>query len=93
MASAERIQVILRPEEKVRLQRQAELEGVSLSAWLRQVALERLAEAANKTRFSNTSELRAFSDRCSERELGTEPDWEIHRAVMDQSRRSGASNT
>lgn len=93
MASAERVQVILRPEEKVRLQRQAELEGVSLSAWLRQVALERLAEAAIKKRFSNGSELRAFFERCSEREHGTEPDWEIQREVMDQSRRSGASNT
>jgi hypothetical protein len=90
---AERVQVILKPEEKVRLQRQAEREGSSLSAWLRQVALERLAERAAKGRFRTSSELREFFERCSAQEQEREPDWEVQRSVIDVSRRSGSSNT
>jgi hypothetical protein len=90
---AERVQVILKPEEKVRLQRQAEREGSSLSAWLRQVALERLAERAGKGRFRTSSELRQFFERCSALEQGQEPEWEVQRGVIDVSRRSGSSNT
>ena len=90
---AERVQVILKPEEKIRLQRQAELEGTSLSAWLRQVALERLAERAASVRFASKAELREFFERCASLEDGQEPDWTIQRELIDQSRRSGASHT
>lgn len=93
MAAAERIQVILRPEEKARLQRQAEREGVSLSAWMRQVALDRLAAATVEDRFSKAPQLREFFDRCRAREQGTEPDWEIQRAVIENSKRAGTSGT
>jgi hypothetical protein len=55
---AERIQVILKLEEKIRLQRQAEREGSSLSAWLRQVALERLAKNEVPRRLTTGAALR-----------------------------------
>jgi hypothetical protein len=90
---AERVQVILKPEEKIRLQRQAEREGSSLSAWLRQVALERLAQCAANARFATSSELREFFQRCDGMEPGQEPDWELQRGVIEQSRRSGITNT
>ena len=85
---AERVQVILKPEEKVRLQRQAEREGTSLSAWLRQVALERLAQSAEAE-----SLLRDFWKRCAAIEEGQESDWEQQRSVIEHSRRSGTSET
>lgn len=90
---AERVQVILKPEEKIRLQRQAEREGTSLSAWLRQVALERLAESASSRRFGGRAQLREFFERCAELEPGDEPDWELQRDVIHQSRTSGATRT
>jgi hypothetical protein len=90
---AERVQVILRPEEKVRLQRQAEREGTSLSAWLRQVALERLAQTVAKEQIASPAELRRFWKQCAEIEEGREPDWEQHRDVIARSKRSGATDT
>lgn len=90
---AERVQVILRPDEKLRLQRQAEREGTSLSAWLRQVALERLAQTAAKEQISSAAQLRSFWKRCAALEEGQEPDWEQHEAVIARSTRSGASDT
>jgi hypothetical protein len=89
----ERVQVLLKPEEKIRLQRQAQREGTSLSAWLRQVALERLAQGTVTGRFARISELREHFKRCSAREQGQEPDWETQRDVIDQSRRTGTTNT
>ena len=90
---AERVQVILRPEEKVRLQRQAEREGTSLSAWLRRVALERLAQMPTKASLETTAQLRSFWKQCAAVEQGREPDWEQHRAVIAKSNRSGGTET
>jgi hypothetical protein len=90
---AERVQVILKPEEKVRLQRQAEREGTSLSAWLRQVALDRLAQSAEGEELNTVARLRSFWEHCADIEEGQEPDWEQQRAVIARSRRSGASDT
>ena len=93
MAAAERVQVLLQPEEKLRLQRQAEREGVSLSAWLRQAALDRLAALIVEHRFATRAELRKFFERCRDLEEGSEPDWEVQREVIERSTRSGTSNT
>jgi len=90
---AERVQVILKPEEKIKLQRQAEREGTSLSAWLRRVALERLAQTAEGGRFERSAELRAFFKGCAAIEAGAEPDWDVQRTVIEQSRRAGGSGT
>ena len=90
---AQRVQVILKSEEKLRLQRQAEREGTSLSAWLRQVALERLADSQGNRRFAASSQLRTFFEQCSALEEGQEPDWESQRDIIDQSRRSGLTHT
>ena len=89
----ERVQVSLRPEEKLRLQRQAEREGSSLSAWLRQVALDRLAQTAVKEQIATSAQLRTFWKRCAALEEGREPDWEQHRAVITRSSQSGGTET
>jgi hypothetical protein len=93
MGSAERIQVLLQAEEKLRLQRQAEREGLSLSAWMRRVALERLAAATGQDRLSSPAQLREFFEGCRAREQGAEPDWELQRALIEDSRRAGSSGT
>jgi hypothetical protein len=88
-----RVQVLLDDDDKARLQRQAQRDGVSLSAWLREAALARLAELQHDDRPAGPEELRAFFEQCDAREKGTEPDWDEHLEVMARSRRAGSSET
>jgi hypothetical protein len=92
---AERVQVLLEPQEKARLQRRADLENTSLSAWMRKAALDRLAELDASSRFQTPAQLRDFFKRCAARERGQgpEPDWNSHRDVIEQSRRTGTTRT
>ncbi|HEX2464009.1 MAG TPA: hypothetical protein VHR17_05225 [Thermoanaerobaculia bacterium] len=85
----ERIQVLLDPEERDRFRSLAQRRGLSLSAWLREAALHRAAEESESTRIRTVDELRAFFAQCDARELGREPDWEEHLAVLDGSMREG----
>jgi hypothetical protein len=87
-----RIQVIVDEAERERFRRRAEAEGLSLSAWLRQVGRDRLAARAPAT-FATAKELRAFFARCAEREKGREPEWRQHLEVIERSKRSGSSGT
>jgi hypothetical protein len=80
-----RVQVLLAEEERERFRRQAEREGLSLSAWLRRAGQDRLRSRQGR-RISTVRELREFF-----REI--EPDWEEHLAVMARSRASGGSGT
>lgn len=93
MAPAERVQVLLQPDEKLRMQQLAEREGVSLSSWMRQVALDRLAEVTLKKRFTTSADLHEFFEHCRELEPGREPDWDIQREIIEQSKRAGATST
>lgn len=86
-----RVQVLLSPEEKALLQRQASRAGTSLSGWLREAGLERVAAARARERFESAAELRALFAEDEER--GREPDWEQHLEVIGRSRRSGATDT
>ncbi len=87
-----RLQVVLDEEERERFRRQAELEGQSLSSWLREAGRARLA-ARRARRLTSAEELRAFFKACDARERGREPDRAEHRAVIERSRRSGESPT
>lgn len=84
-----RVQVLLSPEEKALLQREASRAGTSLSGWLREAALDRVAAA--RERFDSAAQLRALFAEDEER--GSEPDWEQHLEVIGRSRRSGATDT
>lgn len=88
-----RVQVILDKHEKQALRAVAAREGMSLSAWLRKCALERLEESASKTTPSNLEQLRAFFQACDEREQGDEPDWLEHKRIIERSSTSGISET
>ena len=84
-----RIHVLLDEADKERFRRQAEREGKSLSAWLRDVALQRLAALERRTSIATVTELDAFFSACDAREHGREPDWNEHRRVIEESKRSG----
>ncbi len=91
-----RVQVILEVEEKEHFQRQAEAEGLSLSAWLRKAGETRLHTAHRTGVPSTAAELRKFFEQCSAREAASgekEPDWPEHLSVIEASRRSGRSLT
>jgi hypothetical protein len=87
-----RIHIPIDEAEHQRFRRQAEREGKSLAAWLRDAARERLAAAERRPRMDSLEELRAFFAGCAARERGREPDWDEHRRVIEQSVRSGAAD-
>ena len=84
-----RIHIVLEAEEKERFRARARQEGKTLSEWLRDVARQALLRGEGGTEIQTVEELRAFFDRCDEREQGTEPDWESHRLQIDDSLRDG----
>ena len=86
------MQVILSDEEKSRLQREARRQRMSLSAWLRHAALERLA-ATEQRGLTSRADVERFFAACDLRETGEEPAWEDHVKVISRSRGRGASDT
>jgi hypothetical protein len=87
-----RIQVLLDSEERERFRREAEREGLSLSAWLRRAGQERLARRKRR-RIRSVAELKQFFRAVRAREKGREPDWAEHQATIARSRSSGQSGT
>lgn len=83
-----RIHILVREADKIRYGRQAQREGKSLGAWLREAAEEKLASVEAR-RFDGPDELGAFFDECDARESGVEPDWEEHRKVIERSKSAG----
>lgn len=87
----ERINLTVGGAEKERYRRLAARAGKSLSEWLREAAREKLAAAEAEVSFDSVEGLREFFDGCDLREAGPEPDWEVHRAIIEDSIGSGAS--
>ena len=85
---ASRIHLVLAEEEKARLERAARREGMSLSAWLREAAREKL-EGSGPPPLLTAGELKAFFAECDQQEEGREPDWDAHRKVIEDSRCAG----
>lgn len=88
-----RIHILVDDEDKARYRRQAEREGLSLGAWLRQAAEEKLAVARKRVRFETVEELRSFFEECDARESEPEPDWMRHVEVVERSRSEGVDCT
>ncbi len=57
-----RVQITVSDEDRDRFVQQAQSEGLSLSAWLRLAAYERLGERKPSPLFNSTKELEAFFD-------------------------------
>jgi hypothetical protein len=83
-----RIQVVMDEVEREAFRRAADREGLSLSDWLRRAGRERL-RAAGEPGLGSVEALRAFFEDCRRREGGREPDWQEHRAVIEESKASG----
>ena len=88
-----RIHIVLDPEDKARYRAQAEREGKSLAAWLREAAEERLKTARSRASLRSRDALEAFFASCDARETEREPDWPEHRAVIERSRLRGLDVT
>jgi hypothetical protein len=88
-----RIHVILDEVDKARFRRQAEREGKSLGAWLREAAEEKLATASDARRIESLEDLEAFFAKCDDRETRPEPEWAEHRRVIGRSRLTGLDVT
>jgi len=80
--------MVLAEEEKAVLERAARNEGMSLSAWLRMAAREKL-EAAALPSLDSEGELSAFFAECDLREVGREPDWPAHKEIIETSKGQG----
>jgi len=89
-----RFQLVMPDDDHARFVRQASREGMSLSAWLRTAARERLERQSSLARFRSVADLDAFFARCDALTgPPVEPDWQQHLATIAESRRGGASQT
>jgi len=84
-----RVQVLLEEGDKELFLYRARLEGLSLSAWLLRAGKEKLKEKEGAMKLENQEDLASFFAACDAREVGREPDWEDHLAVIERSKRAG----
>lgn len=86
-----RVQLVIPDEDRDRFVRQARLEGMSLSEWLRTAARDRLEIRQRSDPLESPADLDAFFRMCDELEgPGVEPDWEEHLTVINESLERGA---
>ena len=89
-----RVQLVIPDEDRTRFVYQARREGMSLSAWLRAAARDRLERQSQVQPFASTADLEAFFAECDKLEhTETEPGWEQHLAVIHEARKRGATST
>ena len=89
-----RVQLVMPDEDRDRFVHQARSEGMTLSAWLRTAARQRLEEQQKSHPFESPDDLEGFFRACDALEgPGREPDWDQHLAVIEESRGRGASRT
>ena len=88
------VQLEVSDVDLARFVRQARREGLTLSAWLRSAANDRLERAATCVRIRTPADLADFFAQCDALEgPDLEPDWEGHLAVIERSRRHGRAPT
>ena len=84
------VQVTIPDEDRDRFLAQAKREGMTLSAWLRLAAHERLKSRPQVKLLKSPEELEAFFREYNAKAgPGREPDWEEHLAAMHESRLRG----
>ena len=89
-----RVQLVMADEDRERFVEQARREGMSLSAWLRAAARERLAKLESVKLFETPEDVEEFFRSCASVEgPETEPDWDEHLEVISESRGKGATGT
>ena len=89
-----RVQLVMPDEDRDRFVHQARREGMSLSAWLRAAARERLETRQSVKQFRAPEDVEEFFRVFAGLDgPEREPDWSEHLRVMDQSRARGAAGT
>ncbi len=89
-----RVQLVMADDDRDRFVHQARQEGMSLSAWMRAAARERLETRQSVRLFESPEEVKEFFKSCAALEgPETEPDWSEHLRVMSESRARGAAGT
>ena len=87
-----RVQVLLDETEREAFRTMARREGLSLSAWLRKAAKEKLLEKEQQRVIYDKKSLKRFFKNCDALAQGVEPDWEDHLKVINRSRASGQAD-
>ena len=89
-----RVQLIIPDEDRDRFVYQARREGLTLSAWLRAAARERLEDRQRSELFESPAALEEFFRACDALEgPEAEPEWDEHLSAIAESRRQNAANT
>ena len=89
-----RVQLVIPDEDRDRFVYQARREGLSLSAWLRAAARERLEKRQRSRPFRSPADIEEFFRECDALDgPPAEPDWDEHLAAIVESRRRGATDT
>ena len=89
-----RVQLVIPDEDRDRFVHQARREGMTLSGWLRTAAHDRLERLQRSAAFESPEELDAFFLECDELPgPHSEPNWDEHLNVIDESRRRGEART
>ena len=89
-----RVQLVMSDDDRERFVDQARQEGMSLSAWLRAAARERLEKRQSVKQFESPEDVEEFFRSCAALDgPEVEPDWGEHLRVMDESRSRGVART
>ena len=90
----EEVRLTISDQDHDRFVQQARKEGMTLSEWLQAAAIKRLEDTQRAEYFDSTIKVSAFFEECDAfKRPESEPDWEDHLKVIEQSISSGASNT
>ena len=85
-----KVQLTIPDEDRDRFIHQARKEGLTLNAWLRAAAHERIRRHQEVKPFRSAEEVREFFHARDERKSGgREPDWEEHLEILHKSIMSG----
>ena len=85
-----RVQLVIPDEDRQNFIDQALREGMSLSAWLRAAARDRLEARRNVKLFESPEDVEEFFRSCATLDgPETEPDWSDHLRVINKSREQG----
>ncbi len=89
-----RVQLIIPDEDRDRFVSQARREGLTLSAWLRAAARERLEARQRSELFESPAALEGFFRACDALPgPETEPEWDEHLSAIAESRRRNVAST